>query len=322
MKFRLLLIGAFLAGATWGAAAAAAYPERAIQLVVPYSPGGAADHLARRTAEIMAKDLGQPVMVINRAGGNTFIGSQLVAKGPADGYQVLLVTNTNIVLNPLLYKKVPYDAQRDLKVIGQIVETPLVIVANPSLPVSNLNELAKYAKANPGKLNYSSTSLGSPLTLAVERLKDALNIDIMAIPYPGAAPAMTAVIAGDVELAIDAASTAVPMVNSGRVKALAVTSPSRLQMLPNVPAVSEVIPGYQASVWYGLAVQSATPEDIVRKLQAALYKAVLDPQLRTAFAEKGFLVQPQRTQAQIDAYVQADRERWTQIVKDKNIKLD
>jgi tripartite-type tricarboxylate transporter receptor subunit TctC len=322
MKFRLSLIGAFLAVATWGAAATAAYPERAIQLVVPYSPGGAADHLARRTAEIMAKDLGQPVVVMNRAGGNTFIGSQLVAKGPADGYQVLLVTNTNIVLNPLLYKKVPYDAQRDLKVIGQIVETPLVIVANPSLPVSNLNELAKYAKANPGKLNYSSTSLGSPLTLAVERLKDALNIDIMAIPYPGAAPAMTAVIAGDVELAIDAASTAVPMVNSGRVKALAVTSPSRLQMLPNVPAVSEVIPGYQASVWYGLAVQSATPEDIVRKLQAALYKAVLDPQLRTAFAEKGFLVQPQRTQAQIDAYVQADRERWTQIVKDKNIKLD
>ncbi|WP_020202009.1 tripartite tricarboxylate transporter substrate binding protein [Cupriavidus sp. WS] len=304
-------------------AAAGAFPDRPVKLVVPYTPGGSADQLARALADGMGRELRQPVVVENRPGANTMIAATSVARAPADGYTVLLASNASMVLNPMLYKKVGYDARRDFKVISVAAEIPLVVVTNTQVPAANVREFAGYAKANAGKLNYASVGLGNPLQLATEMLKTELGIDLTHVPYNGSAPALAALLANDVQLMIDVVSTSLPHIKAGKLKALAVTSKERLEVLPDVPTVAESgHPSFQAATWFGLAVPAQTPPEAVARLQAAAARATGDAPFRQTFAALGLVIQRPRDSAEVQRYVDADRARWGSVIQANHIALD
>jgi len=313
---------ATLALGTTTATAFAAWPERPIKLVVPYTPGGSTDQFGRALAEGMARELKQPVVVENRPGANTMVGTQSVARAQPDGYTILMGTSASMVLNPLLYKKTGYDP-KDFKVITIGIEVPLVVVTNNQVPASNTREFAAYAKAENGKLNYSSVGLGNPLQLATEMLKSELGIEMTHVPYNGSAPALSALLANDVQLMVDVVSTSLPHIKAGKLKALAVTGRSRLDVLPNVPTVAESgYPNFRAATWFGLAVPVQTPPDAVAKLQAAASHVLTETQFRSTFNALGLVVQSPRTQAEIDRYVAADRENWGKVIRTNHISLD
>jgi len=303
--------------------ALAAYPDRPIKLVVPYTPGGSTDQFGRAIADGMSRQLGQTVVVENRPGAATMIGTNSVARAPADGYTMLLATNGSMVLNPMLYKKITYDPPRDFKIFSIGAEVPLVVVTNTQVPASNIREFAAYAKASGGKLNYSSVGLGNALQLATEMLKTELGIQVTHVPYNGSAPALSALLANDVQLMVDVVSTSLPHIKAGKLKALAVTGRQRLEVLPNVPTVAESgYPGFQAATWFGLAVPAQTPPDAVARLRAAADHVLKDPKFRSTFSELGLVVQPPRTQAEIDRYLGADRDNWGKVIRANNITLD
>ncbi|GAA0843994.1 MAG: ABC transporter substrate-binding protein [Cupriavidus sp.] len=318
----LLMLAAALGVAVAAPATFAAWPERPIKLVVPYTPGGSTDQFGRALAEGMTRGLKQPVVVENRPGANTMVGTQSVARAQPDGYTVLMGTSASMVLNPLLYKKTGYDP-KDFKVILIGIEVPLVVVTNNQVQASNLKDFAAYAKAAGGKLNYSSVGLGNPLQLATEMLKSELGIDMTHVPYNGSAPALSALLANDVQLMVDVVSTSLPHIKAGKLKALAVTGRSRLEVLPNVPTVAESgHPNFHAATWFGLAVPAQTPPEAVAKLQAAASHVLTEAAFRNTFSALGLLVQAPRTQAEIDRYVAADRESWGKVIRDNHISLD
>ncbi|WP_404993596.1 Bug family tripartite tricarboxylate transporter substrate binding protein [Cupriavidus pauculus] len=316
------MLAAALGVAVAAPATFAAWPERPIKLVVPYTPGGSTDQFGRALAEGMTRGLKQPVVVENRPGANTMVGTQSVARAQPDGYTVLMGTSASMVLNPLLYKKTGYDP-KDFKVILIGIEVPLVVVTNNQVQASNLKDFAAYAKAAGGKLNYSSVGLGNPLQLATEMLKSELGIDMTHVPYNGSAPALSALLANDVQLMVDVVSTSLPHIKAGKLKALAVTGRSRLEVLPNVPTVAESgHPNFHAATWFGLAVPAQTPPEAVAKLQAAASHVLTEAAFRNTFSALGLLVQAPRTQAEIDRYVAADRESWGKVIRDNRISLD
>jgi len=318
----VLMLAAALGVAVAAPATFAAWPERPIKLVVPYTPGGSTDQFGRALAEGMTRGLKQPVVVENRPGANTMVGTQSVARAQPDGYTVLMGTSASMVLNPLLYKKTGYDP-KDFKVILIGIEVPLVVVTNNQVQASNLKDFAAYAKAAGGKLNYSSVGLGNPLQLATEMLKSELGIDMTHVPYNGSAPALSALLANDVQLMVDVVSTSLPHIKAGKLKALAVTGRSRLEVLPNVPTVAESgHPNFHAATWFGLAVPAQTPPEAVAKLQAAASHVLTEAAFRNTFSALGLLVQAPRTQAEIDRYVAADRESWGKVIRDNHISLD
>ncbi|MFS8932432.1 conserved hypothetical protein, UPF0065 [Cupriavidus taiwanensis] len=315
--------GAGCALALWGGAAQAAYPDRPLKLVVPYTPGGSTDQFGRALADGMSRQLGQTVVVENRPGAATMIGTTSVARAPADGYTMVLATNGSMVLNPMLYKKIQYDPPKDFRIFSIGAEAPLVVVTNTRVPAGNIREFAAYAKAEGGKLNYASVGLGNALQLATEMLKTELGIGVTHVPYNGSAPALAALLANDVQLMVDVVSTSLPHIKAGKLKALAVTGRSRLEVLPNVPTVAESgYPNFQAATWFGLAVPAQTPPEAVARLQAAADHVLKDPQFRATFSALGLLVQPPRTQAEIDRYLEADRAHWGKVIKANNISLD
>ncbi|WP_454752469.1 Bug family tripartite tricarboxylate transporter substrate binding protein [Cupriavidus necator] len=315
--------GAGCALALWGGAAQAAYPDRPIKLVVPYTPGGSTDQFGRALADGMSRQLGQTVVVENRPGAATMIGTNSVARAPADGYTMVLATNGSMVLNPMLYKKITYDPSKDFKIFTIGAEVPLVVVTNTQVPASNIREFAAYAKSAGGKLNYASVGLGNALQLATEMLKTELGIHVTHVPYNGSAPALAALLANDVQLMVDVVSTSLPHIKGGKLKALAVTGRTRLDVLPNVPTVAESgYPNFQAATWFGLAVPAQTPADAVARLQAAASHVLKDPQFRSTFNALGLIVQPPRSQAEIDRYIEADREHWGKVIRANNITLD
>ncbi|MDF3887054.1 Bug family tripartite tricarboxylate transporter substrate binding protein [Cupriavidus basilensis] len=303
--------------------AVAAYPDRPIKLVVPYTPGGSTDQFGRGLADGMSRELKQTVVVENRPGAATMIGTQSVARAPADGYTMVLATNGSMVLNPMLYKKIAYDPPRDFKIFTIGAEAPLVVVTNNQVPATNIREFAAYAKASGGKLNYASVGLGNALQLATEMLKTELGISVTHVPYNGSAPALSALLANDVQLMVDVVSTSLPHIKGGKLRALAVTGRTRLEVLPNVPTVAESgYPNFQAATWFGLAVPAQTPPEAVAKLQAAAAHVLKDPQFRATFGALGLVIQQPRTQAEIDRYIEADREHWGKVIRANNISLD
>ena len=303
--------------------AAAAYPDRPIKLVVPYTPGGSTDQFGRGLADGMSRVLKQTVVVENRPGAATMIGTQSVARAPADGYTMVLATNGSMVLNPMLYKKIAYDPPRDFRIFTVGAEAPLVVVTNSQVPATSIREFAAYAKASGGKLNYASVGLGNALQLATEMLKTELGIAVTHVPYNGSAPALSALLANDVQLMVDVVSTSLPHIKGGKLRALAVTGRTRLEVLPNVPTVAEGgYPNFQAATWFGLAVPAQTPPDVVEKLQAAAAQVLKEPPFRATFSALGLVIQPPRSQAEIDRYVEADREHWGKVIRANSISLD
>ena len=303
--------------------ALATYPERMIKLVVPYVPGGSSDQFARTIAEGMSQQLGQTVVVENRPGGATMVGTSSVARSPADGYTVVLATNGSMVLNPMLYKKISYNALHDFKIFNIGLEVPLVVVTNNETPAGNLQEFAAIAKSRERSMNYASPGLGNALQLATEMLRVRLGFDIEHIPYNGSAPALLALLSNDVQLMVDIVSTALPHIVAGKLKALAVTGRERLDVLPDVPTVAESgYPNFQAATWFGLAVPAQTPSDAVDKLRAAADHVLMNPEFRAKFNRLGLVVQSPRTQDEINQYISEDTSHWGKVIRENHISLD
>ena len=301
-----------------------AWPDRPLKLVVPYAAGGSADQMARLLADSLRSELGQPVVVENRPGANASIAATQVAAAAPDGHTLLLASGASLVLNPLLYKKLNYDAQKDFTPLSVVASLPLVVVVSPEhVPARSLPELIAYAKSKPGKLNYASVGIGNPLHLATELFMAMSGIDMLHVPYNGSAPALTAMLAGDVQVMFDASSTALPQVKAGKLRALAVTSTERFKQLPDVPTVAESgFPGYEAGIWFGLAVPSHTPPDRVALLNRAVNKALADKAFRERVETTGVIVHGARTLEEVGAFVQADRLRWREVIKAKHISLE
>ncbi len=305
------------------AAHAAAYPERPITLVVPYAPGGSTDGLARGLAQRMGQALGQPVVIENKPGANTMIAASHVARAPADGYTVLMGSIASMVLNPMLYQTLSYDPDKELDTIAIIAEVPLVLVVNPTVPANTLAELVAHDKAQPGKLNFASVGKGNPIHLAAEMLKLRTGMSAQHVPYNGSAPALTGLMGNDVQFMMDVISTSLPLVQGGKLKALAVASAERLPALPDVPTVAESgYDGYQAATWFGLVTPKGTPPEAIARLQEGVNQALADASFRDTYNAQGMVVQNPRDDAAIAAYVDADKQRWGGIIKDNGIRLD
>ena len=302
--------------------AADAFPTKPIRIVVPFPPGGPADVLARTVGDRIAAALGQPVVVDNRPGAGGNIGMELVAKAAPDGHTLALAPAGNLTVNPSLYRNVPYDVGRDFAPVTVIAAVPNVLVVNPQVPAKDLAELIAYAKANPGKLNYSSPGPGSGAHLAGELLKSSAGIDIVHVPYSGIAPAVTAVIAGDVQLMFAGAPSALPQVAGGKLRALAVASPKRIASAPALPTLSEAgLPGFDVTSWYSIVAPAATPPAVVERLQKEIARALTSPDVKAKLT--GIGAEPiANTPEEFAAMIRVETAKWSKIVKDANIKIE
>ena len=267
--------------------AAQAFPSRPITIVVPYPPGGLIDLVARALQPPYQAELGQPVVVENHAGAGGNVGAELVARSAPDGY-TLLLANPSLAISPTLYRKLNYRPIEDFAYVGRYGSVPNVLVVHPSLPVKTAQELIAYARSHPGKLNYGSPGYGTSPQLSSELFKAMSNTFIVYIPFRGAGPAIAALLAGEIEMMIDNIPPQVPLIKSGRVRALAVTSLKRVNVLPDVPTMDEIgLKGYEITSFFGLVARAGTPREAVLKLNAALNKASRDPKLREVLESRG-----------------------------------
>ena len=313
---------AFIA-ASWlalAASASAAYPDRPIKLVVPYTPGGVTDALARYVAKGLADRVGQPVVVENRGGGGANIGADVVAKSPADGYTLLMGSAATHAINSSLYKKLSYDHIKDFAPITQVAQVPNILVVHPSVPANNVRELIDYAKKNPGKLNFGSSGAGGTIHLSGELFKTMAGVDMVHVPYKGSAPAVSDLLGGQVQVMFD--SSVVPHVKSGKLKALAVTSANRSSALPDVPTMAEAgLPGYESTAWFGILAPVGTPEPILSKLHVELTAVLKDPATQQWMKAQGFDAIGD-TPAQFAAYIRKETDKWSKVVKASGATAD
>lgn len=302
------------------------FPSRPITIVVPYAPGGSADQNARMLGATMSKTLGQPVIVQNKVGASGNVGNAFVANAAPDGYTVLL-GNTTIVMNPFLYDTLSYDPSA-LVPVAMVNQFPLVMVTSNTVPANTVSEFVEYARPQPGKLNFASAALGSSTHLAGELFNTKTGVQLLHVPYGGSMPALTALTAlasGDVHVFFDTALTALPLIQGGKVKALAVASDKRLASLPEVPTVIES--GYPefgtVTAWQGVFAPPGTPADFVQKLREAVNTAMLDPENQKTLEAKGGIFLPPDPTGELSARFLADeRQKWGPLIKSLNIKLD
>ncbi|MCD2514504.1 Bug family tripartite tricarboxylate transporter substrate binding protein [Comamonas endophytica] len=298
-----------------------AYPSKSVRLIVPFPPGGGTDAIARALADRMAVDLKQSFVIENKPGAGGILGADATARSPADGYTLFVGTNSSLVTNKFLYSKLPYDPD-GFELIGLVGITPLVVVINPSVPARNIPELVAYAKANPGKLSYASFGAGTTSHLAAELFKQRAGIDMLHVPYKGAAEALPAIIGGQVSVYFDTIVSSIPHVKSGKLLALGVTSAKRSQTLPNVPSVAEQgYPGYEMFPWYGLVAPKGTPKDVMEKLRASLARALADPKLIERLGPTGAEVTPM-TAAEFHEFVRVDTGKTEKVVKAAGVTLN
>lgn len=310
-----------LAGAT--SAFAADYPSRPIRIVVPYAAGGLTDVLARTLGERLTQRLGQPAIVDNRPGGAEQIATSLVAKAAPDGYTILLSTMTGLAVNPGLYgSRLQYDPNKDLTPVGLIGSVPSIVVVHPDVPVKTMAELSAYAKAHPSKLNYSSAGNGTPSHLAVEYYKRQNGVDATHIAYKGGAPALLDLMAGNVQMMIAIAPEALPMVKSGKLRALAVTANRRLAAYPEIPTVQESGgKPLDASFWYAFVAPTGTPADVVTKLNVTLNAILQEPAVRARLTELNVDIGG-GTPAVLVEQIRTDATRWKKVIDEASIKID
>ncbi|MCP1969289.1 Bug family tripartite tricarboxylate transporter substrate binding protein [Bradyrhizobium elkanii] len=304
-------------------ARAADYPTRPIKLVVPYAAGGPTDVLGRIVGEYLGRDLKQVVMVENKAGAQGAIGAEAVARSDPDGYTLFVTAASIFVLNPLLYKKLPYDPARDFRLLSVITDAPMIMEVHPSVPARTIAEFVVYAKKNPGKLNFGSAGTGGTVHLAGEMFKQMAGVEMTHVPYKGAGPALTDLLSGNIQLMFDTLGTALPPVKSGMLRPLGVSSTERIPDLPDLPTIAESgYPDYAVSVWYGIAAPSKVPDDVADKIKASLDRALNDEAFRASLLKIGFPPLHAKSQAEIDEFVNTDRARWAGVVKALNISLD
>jgi tripartite-type tricarboxylate transporter receptor subunit TctC len=302
-------------------AAAQNYPNRPVKIIVPFAVGGPADVFARIIAQRLQEPMGQAFVVENKPGAGAVIGTDQVAKSPADGYTLLLMSNTHTVNETLVANK-PYNLTRDFVGVAPINYSDLVLVAHPSVPVNNVRELIQAAKAHPGELTYASSGTGTPYHMAGELFKSMTGTRILHIPYKGSSGARTDVLGGQVNFMFDAVTTMTEHIKAGKVKAIATTGKTRSAVLPDVPTVDESgVPGYEATIWLGLMAPKGTPPEVVNKLNAAVSKIVSDRELQQNWSKQGATPMVMNPQA-FDKYVQEDIQKWAKVIHAANIKAD
>ena len=303
-------------------AGAQTYPGKAIRLIVPFPPGGSADILARAIGQKAGDGLGQPLVVENRPGAGTAIGAEALAKSAPDGYSIMIGTVSSHAINPALNPKLQYDPIRDFTPISLVASIPFAMIVHPSVPAKNVQEFVALAKAKPGSLNYSSAGNGTSNHLAGELLKSMAGVDIVHIPYKGSAPALTDLMAGQVALMFDLVLTAAPHVKSGAVRGLAVTGLNRSSALPELPTVAESgVPGYEVSAWFGIFAPAGVPQPVVQRLNGEFVKALQQADLRQRLASQG--AEPlSSTPGEFAAYLRAELDKWSRLVKASGMKLD
>ncbi len=319
-KFRYLA-ALVLSAASCGFAHAQSYPSKPVKIVVPFAAGGTTDILARMLAQRMTTDLGQPVVVENKPGAGATVGAEYVARSPADGYTLLMAAAHHTIAQNV-YAKLTYNIGKDLAPVGIIAMVPNVIVVNAAVPAKTIQELIALAKAQPGKLNYGSAGAGTAHHMFGEMFKLRSGTDIVHIPYKGSAPAVTDLVAGQVQIMFDTVTSALPQIKAGKTRALAVTTAKRSSALPDVPSLAEtVMPGFDAGTWFGIMAPTGTPPDVIQKINAQIVKMVNAPEVRKQFQEIG--AEPiGDTPAEMGAQIQAELVAYGELAKKINLKVD
>jgi tripartite-type tricarboxylate transporter receptor subunit TctC len=314
--------GACLLVATVTADAQQNYPSRAIRLIVPLAPGGPSDILARTMAQKMTESLKQTIVVDNRTGAGGTIGTDIAAKSPADGYTLLLIAAATYTINANLYQKLPYDPRKDLAPVSIMAGAPYILVVHPSLPVKSVKELLALAKARPGQLNYGSGGSGTGPQMAFELLKLKTGTDIVHIPYKGTGPALNDMIAGHVQVALFNMIAALPVVQSHRLRGLAVSGPKRSNRIAELPTLTELgIPGFEEVGGHMIMVPGATPKPVVARLHQEILKALNSPEVKTRLESEGAEIIG-NTPEQAAAVLRADMEKWGEVIRRTGIRAN
>ena len=303
-----------------GFAQAQGYPNRPVKIVVPFASGGPADNYARFMAQRLGDELKQSFVIDNKPGAGSIIGTDLAAKAPADGYTLLMMSNTHTVNESLIQSK-PFGLMKDFVGIAPVNYSNLLLVVHPSVPVKTVGELVALAKSKPGKLNYASSGNGTPYHMAGELFKYMAGIDMTHVPYKGSSGARTDIVGGQVDVMFDAETTMAEFARGGKVRALGGTGLSRSANLQDLPTVAETVPKYEATIWLGLMAPKGTPADVVNKLNAEIRKIVNNPEVKATWAKQG-AVPMSMTVAEFDQYLNADITKWANIVKVSGAKPD
>ena len=314
------LAGAGLLGS--GAAMAQAYPSKPVTIVVPFAAGGTTDILARIIGQALTAELGQSVVVDNRAGAGGNIGGQAAAKATPDGHTLFMGTVGTHAINASLYKKMPFDPVKDFAPLTRVANVPNLLVANPAQPYKSVKDLIAYAKANPGKVNFGSSGNGSSIHLSGELFKSLAKVDMQHVPYKGSAPAVTDLLGNQIGIMFDNMPSAIQHVRSGKLVPLAVTTAKRSPELPSVPTIAEAgVPGYEATSWFGMFAPAGTPVPVLAKLNAAIVKVLAQPDVKKKINEQGAEVYSE-TPEQFAAFIQAESVKWGKVVKESGASLD
>ncbi len=294
------------------------YPSRAIRWIVPFPAGGTTDLVARLMGQWLTQRLGQQVVIENKPGGGTNVGVEAAVSAPADGYTLLFTLATNTI-NPSLYKSLPFDFQHDIVPVAGLAELPLIMVLNPSVPVKTVSELIAYAKTNPSKINFGSFGARTISDLAIELFQKSTGIDVVRVPYPGDAPLLIDLVSGRVQAAVAALPDALPHIRAGEVRAMALLSAKRSPTLPNVPTLSETIPGFDVKAWTGVGVRRGTPTGIIELLNREINAGLADPGIKARLAQVGgvpFVCTP----GELGALIARDTAKWANVIKQAGIE--
>lgn len=300
---------------------AQAWPARPVKFVVPYEAGGGTDNVARGLVQRLTETIGGTFVIENRPGAGTILGAETVAKSPADGYTLFFTTGTAVTINQHMYRKLPYNPEKDFTPVAMIGASPYGLFAHPAVPANSLRELLAFARANPGKLNVALGGAGTPTHFALQMLELASDTRFTAVQYKGNASSLQDTLGGRVELIMGVPPLILPHVKSGKLKALAITSPQRFPQLPDVPAIAELYPGFEAQTWYGIVAPTGTARDIVERLNAEIQKYTRDPAVREKWLAQGTVLQSGPPE-QMAAYIKAESERWGVLIRKLGLSLE
>jgi tripartite-type tricarboxylate transporter receptor subunit TctC len=322
MRKSTILLAALTLAAYSAGAPAQNFPTRSIRFLVGFAPGGSTDIVARLIAQKMSETIGQQVVVDNRTGAGGIIAAEILAKSPPDGHTIFACTTGNFAIQPFLYKTLPFNPDKDLVPVTQTGSLPYIIVVHPSLPVKNVREFIAFAKARPGQVNFASSGVGSASHLSPELFKSMAGIDLVHVPYKGTGQALGDLLAGQVVMMFDQPVSTLPLVKTGKLRVLAITSAKRFPTLPELPTVAESgVPGFEAISWAGVCTSPGTPKDIINRLQSEVAKVLKVPDIKDRLLRDG--IEPVgSTPEQFQAHIEREKVKWGKVVKDSGARVD